>query len=397
MVNDVRTSLGTGFPFSTNYSFSRVASNVNLLTLSNPWPASTATVTGTTTSAGLQLHAPTAYAQNYNLTIEHDIGGGHVLEVAYLGSKGTDLGRQYNINLPYRSAAWYMANGTNFPVAYPALSTINYWDFGSNSIYSAGQIMLRRNAGRGLFYRLGYTYSKSIDDASQLTGASTGGYSGALDPRNLRLERGRSDFDRGHIFTAMFSYQLPVGRGKFLLHDRGRVADGMFGGWQLSGTVMAATGQPFTVEDSSINANIGQSNRPNRLLEGTQITGAGARGLNYPWFNPSAFVPTADCASRTNCSPDQYGFLPFAPGNSGRNILDGPGLFYSNIALFKKFSLGERRALQARYEVFNIFNHPNFQLPNRFYNETAAGIISGVRGVGAGGPRTMQFALKFIF
>ena len=397
VLNQIRQDLGTSFPFSTNLSFARVAANPAALTLADPWPLSMATLAGTNNPQGYEVHAPVGYLQSYNLTVEHDIGRGDVLEIGYVGSKGTHLGRQYNANLPVRSIAWYMANGTNFPRPYNPWGTTNYYDFGSNSIYNAGQIMFRRRASGGFFYRLSYSYSKSIDDASQLTGNSDGGYTGALDPRNLRLKRARSDFDRGHVFTAIFNYALPVGRGKFLLGDKGRMMNGMFAGWQLSGTVTAYSGAPFTVQDSSINANIGQSDRPNRLEKGTRVTGTGTRGLGYPWYNPSAFVATADCTSRTDCSNDQYGFVPFAPGNSGRSILDGPGTFSTNTSLFKNFRLAERRSIQARWEVFNIFNHPNFMLPNHNFNVTAAGIITGVQDTGKGGPRTMQFAVKYIF
>ena len=397
VLNQIRLDLGTSFPFSTNLSFARVTSNPAALTLASPWPVSIATLAGTNTSNGFQLHAPNAYVQNYSLTVERDLGRGNVLEVAYVGSKGTHLGRQYNINQPFRSMEWYQAYGTNFPVPFPPLSTINYYDFGSNSIYSAGQITVSKRASGRLFYRLGYTYSKSLDNASQLTGNATGGYAGALDARNLGLERGRSDFDRGHVFTAIFSYALPGGRGRQLLPRAGKMINGVFGGWQVSATVTAYTGPPFTVEDSSINASIGQSNRPNRIATGRSAAGAGHRGLDYPWYTVGAFVPTADCASRTNCAPDAYGFLPFTPGNAGRNILDGPGTLSTNTTLFRNFRPAEHHTVQARWEVFNIFNHPNFLLPNRDFNESSAGIISGVQQSGRGGPRTMQFALKYMF
>jgi hypothetical protein len=199
------------------------------------------------------------------------------------------------------------------------------------------------------------------------------------------------------VFLAVFSYPLPVGHGKRLLANPGKLVGGMFANWQISGTVTASTGPPFTVEDSSANTAIGESNRPNRLSKGEYGSGPGTRGLDHPWFDPEAFVQTASCASRTNCGPDQYGFIPFAPGNSGRNILDGPGMFYTNTTLFKNFRMAERRSIQARWEIFNLFNHPNFQLPNRDFNETDAGIISGVQGQGKGGPRTLQFAVKYIF
>src|SRR6185369_3241920 len=108
---------------------------------------------------------------------------------------------------------------------------------------------------------LNYIFSKSIDNASQLTGSSTGGFAGALDARNLKLERARSDWDRGHVFNARFSYQVPVGRGRKLLSGAGRFVNGALGGWQLSGTAQAATGAPFTIEDSNVNLNLGESTR----------------------------------------------------------------------------------------------------------------------------------------
>ena len=119
--------------------------------------------------------------------------------------------------------------------------------------------------------------------------------------------------------------------------------------------------------------------------------------MDYPWYSPSTFVPTATCASRTNCSPDKYGFLPFAPGNSGRNILDGPGRQNINLSLLKRWAVGERKYVQGRWETFNIFNHPNFLLPNRNYNETSAGYLTGVASSGQGGPRIMQFAVRYEF
>jgi hypothetical protein len=111
----------------------------------------------------------------------------------------------------------------------------------------------------------------------------------------------------------------------------------------------------------------------------------------------SCFVPRYRCASRTDCSPDQYGFLPFADGNSGRNILDGPGKQNIDLSMLKNWVLNEggRKRIQFRWEVFNIFNHPNFQLPDRFYNETAGGFISTTQASGSGGPRITQFALRY--
>jgi hypothetical protein len=396
-LNTVRQDLDDNFPFAILNSYSRVASNVNALTLNNPWPSALSVLGGATSTYAYELHAPIGYLQSYNFTVEREVGKGAVFEAAYVGSKGTHLSREYNLNLPFRSIAFYEKFGTNFPTLFPQLGTITDFDFVANSIYSAAQFTLRKRYGGGLFYSLNYTYSKSIDESSQFSGASAGGFAEALDPRNLALERARSDWDRGHVVTAVFSYSLPVGRGKRWLPNSNRWVNGALGGWQLAGNSIFETGQPFTIEDSSINANIGESTRPNRIATGYDTTGTGKRGVDYPWYAPADFVAAPSCASRTNCSPDKYGFLPFAPGNSGRNILDGPGRQSINASLLKNWMVGEsgRKRVQFRWEAFNIFNHANFQLPNRDFNETAAGYISATQASGSGGPRIVQFALRY--
>jgi outer membrane receptor protein involved in Fe transport len=396
-LNDVRLDLDDNFPFAITNTYNRVSTNVNALTINSPWPQALSTLGGTTTSYAYELHAPIGYLQSYNLTVEREIGKGIVFEGAYVGSKGTHLSRQYNLNQPFRTIPFYEQFGTSFPTLFPQLSTITAFDFSANSFYSAGQFTLRKRTSGGFFYSFNYTYSKSIDDASQFSGASTGGFAQALDPRNLGLERARSDWDRGHIVTAVFSYQLPVGRGKRFLSGANGLENGVLGGWQLAGNMIFETGQPFTIEDSSVNASIGESTRPNRIATGYDYTGTGKRGVDFPWYSPSDFVAVPSCASRTNCSPDVYGFLPFAPGNSGRNILDGPGKQNIDLSLMKNWYLNEdrRKRLQFRWEVFNIFNHANFLLPNRNFNETAGGYISSTAASGAGGPRIMQFALRY--
>jgi len=240
-------------------------------------------------------------------------------------------------------------------------------------------------------------YSKSLDVISQSDGTvSTLG--GAIeDARNFNLSRGRSEFDRGHTVQAVFSYALPVGRNERFLSGSGKFADAFIGGWRLAGTAIFQTGPPMTIEDSSINAAIGQNLYPNRVGTAGPPTGNGRRGIDYPWFSPSDYAPVPGCISRTNCSPDQYGFLPFADGNSGRGVLDAPGTQNINLTMLKNFRMSERKSFQLRWEVFNVFNHPNFILMNRNFNETSAGYLSSVADSGQGGPRIMQFALKYLF
>jgi hypothetical protein len=397
LLNPIRTALMTGFPFSINQTFSRLAANASLVTLANPFPDERATETSSTNSNGYELRPKMGDLQSFSLTMERELATGWALEAAYVGSKGTHLGRQYDINQPYRTLEAYQAN-IAFPRPITGINTINYFAFGSNSNYHAGQLSLRRQL-RGAFLRANYSYSKSIDDASQLSGNSTGGFAGAQDSRNLRSERGRSDFDRRHVVTGTYSMPLPFGRGrKFLRNVRG-VRHGMVGGWQTSGTVSFATGQAFTVTSANVDTNLGESQRPNRIGSGVMAENPalGRRGVDYPWFQIADFEPVPRCASRSVCEASAHGFTPFRFGNSGRNILDGPNLFFVNMAMLKNFRMRERRNFQLRYEVFNILNKANFQLPNRQFNALGGGFINTVVDRGRGGPRVMQLALKYEF
>jgi hypothetical protein len=393
LLNNMRNGLDNVFPVVIAPSFSRVTSPVPGPTLASPWGGTGALGT---TATGYPLHPNNSYLQSYNLTLERELNRYVVFEAAYVGSKGTHLLIEDNINTPFRTIANYEATGT-FPSPYgTTFGTINEWCTCTNSIYSAGQFTFRNRANGGLTYHISYTYSKSIDVASAGDNNSSTLGGTIQDPRALFLSRGRSDFDRGHLVQAVISYPLPVGRNRKFLTGAGPVVNGFIGGWVLASTSIFQTGSPMTIEDSSVNVAIGQNAYPNRIGNG-ESSGTGRRGIDYPWYKPADYLPVPSCASRTNCSPDQYGFLPFADGNGGRNDFNAPGLKNINVTLQKNWAVSERKSVQFRWEVFNIFNHPNFVLMDRNFNESAAGYLTSVAAVGNGGPRGMQFALKYLF
>ncbi len=398
VLNPVRTNLMTGFPFSVSQTFARVAAEPNLLTLSSPFPDRQLRLDGVVNSDGYELHPSSTYLQSYNLTVERDLGRGTAVEIGYVGSKGTHLGRRYDVNQPLRSLERYQANQA-FTRPVTGLNAIQYFAFGSNSIYNTGQISLRRRARGGAFYRVNYSYSKSIDDASQVSGNSDGGFAGAQNSLDLKSERGRSDWDRGHVFTAAFSWPVPVGRGKRLLGGARGLRNGIAGGWQFSGTMTLYSGQALTVQAADVDANLGESTRPNRLGKGLEAgqPGAGRRGVDYPFYRITDFEKVPRCESRQICTASPNGFLPFTFGNAGRNILDGPGLASLNLRLMKNFRMRERRNVQLNLESFNVMNRPNFYLPNRQFNAVTGGLITRVQDTGRGGPRVMQASLKYEF
>lgn len=359
-LNPVRGDLADTFPFAVTQTFNRLTTDPKAVTLQNPFPTSRLVLDSATNGAGYDHRARTQYMQAWNLTIERELTPDLALELAYMGSKGTHLGRRYDVNQPLRDPAARTPSGA-FPRPYAGLNTIDYYTFGSNSNYHAGIVTVRRRLTRSAFVRVNYIFGKSIDDASQISGNATGGYPGAQDARNIRLERGRSDFDNRHTVTTNFVYELPLGRGYWRK------------GWQMSGSGRIYSGQPFTPRTSNVQLDQGEANRPDRIASGRR-----ANRTPDAWFDIDAF-PVVPLGA-------------FRLGNSGRNILDGPGFVGVNLGLNKRFDLWERQTLQFRWEVFNIANRANFNLPNNNVNAVNGGTI-----IDAMGPRSMQFALKYIF
>jgi hypothetical protein len=364
LANPIRGDLSATFPFSQTETYNRLTTDPNLVTLRNPFPGNRTTIDGALNAAGYQTHARTGYLQSWNWTYEREVFKDSAIDIAYMGSKGTHLGRRYDVNQPTRDPALRPSGTGSFPRPISGFNTINYYSFNANSTYHAGTITFRRRLSRGFFYRASYVFSKSLDDASQISGNSAGGYPGVQDLRNLRLERGRSDWDNGHAILANFSYEFPW-RGRNFWRD----------GWQIAGTARAYTGQPFTPRTSNVQLDQGEANRPDRIAKGRRDE----RDPDH-WFDLTAFpvVPVGG----------------FRPGNSGRNILDGPGFQAWNVSLLKRFQVPkrERDVVQLRIETFNSVNRANFQLPNNNVNAANGGTIVATQG-----PRRIQFALKYLF
>ena len=395
ILNNLRNNLSNQFPFAINQTFTGQNNNPSLVSYATPFPNSREVFTGSTTANGFTMEPKQAYLQSWNFTVERQLFGGTALEMDYRGSKGTHLQRRYDFNQPYRNIDSFVA-GEGFTRPIPEWNALNIFSTSANSIYNAFNASFRKRSRGGLFWRLNYSYSKSIDTASQANGQSQGGFAQALDSRNLDLDRGRSDWDRGHIFTMVGNYNLPFGKGRQWGSNWGGVVNAILGGWQLSGTASAYTGSPMTIETTGAALNNGESVRPNRLSDGRvpKDWQDGKKGADFPWYDIDAFEAVPGCLEDV-CPANAFAF-----GNSGRNILDGPGLFSINTGLSKNFEIKEGHRLQLRLETFNILNRTNFIIQDdmTFFNAPTAGFLSAVGGVGrGGGPRVWQYALKYRF
>ncbi len=188
-----------------------------------------------------------------------------------------------------------------------------------------------------------------------------------------------SQINLNHQFTASVLYDLPFGKGRTYLHDAGW-ATTLLSGWQTLGIVTLQSGRPFTVallpeiDNSGTGRSIlgfGANDRPN-VVGNPDLS----NGTVEQWFNTSAFAFPP----------------PGTFGNAGRNIIAGPGFQNFNISLVKDTALSERFKVQFRAEAFNLFNHPNFNLPDNFLGSPTFGRISSARD-----PRHVQFGLKLLF
>jgi hypothetical protein len=314
--------------------------------------------------------------QHWSASVQQQLGRSRVLEIAYVGSKGTKLLSARDINQPPPSV---LPPGLPFvPRPNPRFDDVTELESRGNSNYNSLQMRFQQRLDFGLAVLASYTWSKSIDDASNIF-TSAGDPNFPQDSNNLKPERGRSNFDVRHRLSLSYSYDLPFGKGQPHLDNRGWIST-LLTGWQTFGIVTLQTGRPFTV---ALLPEIDNSGT------GRSVLGFGANDRPNVASSPNLANPTVDEWFNTNA----FVFPPRGTfGNAGRNILDGPGYQNVNVSLVKNTSLSERFRLQVRAEAFNLFNHPNFNLPDNFLGSPTFGRITSARD-----PRHIQFGLKLLF
>jgi hypothetical protein len=357
--------------------------------------------------------------QQWHLDVQHELPDRTVLTVSYVGSKGTMLGRQRDLNQLFPLAAadnpyqpgqaisstdcdsltnigqpgvTGVVNGntitgqaainlqtacTNDPNPYRpyyGIGTITRLENHSSSIYHALQVSGRKNVG-SLSLTAAYTYSHSIDDSSD---RYDGSFVNSYDPSMMRAS---SNFDQRHMLNIGWVYDLPFFRKPGMTHT-------LLGGWEWSGIFAFSTGTPLNVTngtDFGDNAGVGNG------------VGTGS----YPDLvgNPRANVPPPSAVTSSAYAGFFYNPAAFATptgltfGDVGRNFLRNPNRTNFDMALFKRFAIKESMAFEFRAEAFNIFNHTQFN-----------GAASG--GLGSDGfleinsahlARVLQLGAKFIF
>jgi Carboxypeptidase regulatory-like domain len=339
----------------------------------------------------MDTHARPTNAQDWNLSVQREIARKYVLEVRYVGTKGTHVPRNIDANPAVygpgataqnadrrRVYANCPANGG--PCDYATIAELTY---GQNSTYSAGQVSFTRQVSHGLGFNVSYWYSETLDYLSSmnLQGASAKPLGGendlAQNPFDLKAEHGPSLFDARHRFVASGNWALPFAHGK-----KGFAGE-LINGWQLNAIAIANSATPYTVYDSN-NSSLQASAPPisGYFASRPNVIGNPNHGRHTvaQWIDPANFQRLSPI---TNAG--QF-------GDAGRNIARGPASADVDLSAIKYFPINERVGLQFRAESFNVANHANFGLP---IADLAAPNFGQI--LLAGSPRLMQFALKVIF
>jgi hypothetical protein len=330
------------------------------LRLADPFGSITGVNPAALSPNGVAYDNPTPYTQNWNLSLGREFWGGIGVEAAYVGAKATRQSAALNINQPIRTA-----QGNVSP--FSGLSRVIQFMPAVNSNYHALQITARRRVGTGLAFGTAFTWSRSIDNLSFGSAARQ-----PQNARDLAAERGLADFHRGRTWTSDVVYDLPLGRKGRFGTGWSRPVDLFLGGWQTAAILRLYDGRPFTPSQTG-NVQAAEPTRPDRLRAGDVDAPTIDR-----WFDVAAFRRVA--------------LNEFRFGNSGRNILIGPGRIGADVSVGKEIWTSERWRSVFRVEFFNLPNRANFGDPAAAIDQPTAGLISS-----ADSGRQIQFGLKVLF
>ena len=361
--------------------------------------------------------------QQWNLTVQQELGKRWVLELGYVGTRGIHLRETrdgiQSVDASKRPFTVTDTSGNSYTITddtfsnaiartpTPGLNGYSGYQIFANdaySIYHSLQASVSRRWGQS-YLQGAYTFSKNIDATSSGNTAFNTAFN---DQSNINASRGLSDFDRKHRLSVTYVYELP-----FFQHANGW-AHGVLGGWALSGVTIFQSGTPFSILDSGAGTGfLGQGSTP--LLGASLAPGAGvANGLSggglhqrlsHGYLNPAAFTP-APLLYPAACLGGDANRCTTGFGDLGRNLYRGPSEQNWDASLIKDFKFGEHQQVRFTADFFNVWNHANFANPAvtdiEAYRAWVGGGGTGNGPFGqivnsTGTPRLIQFSLRWAF
>jgi hypothetical protein len=253
-----------------------------------------------------------------------------------------------------------------------------HWFSEGISSYNGLQVDVNRRFGKSLQFRAAYTFSKALDDGDNMnTSVATNSPAFVANPLDPKADYGRASFDIRHVTALNATYELPFHRKKEWL-------DHLISHWQISGIQTLQSGLPFTPQLSYNPSDDGDTRNPVRPSVDPNFAGRVILGGADRYFDPNAFIQP----------------LPGTYGDAGRNTLQGPRLYETDLSLAKRFAFREHLNLQFRAEFFNLFNRANLNTPNPVVYAAATGEPSPTAGVitsTSTTSRQVQLGLKLLW
>jgi len=265
----------------------------------------------------------------------------------------------------------------------PLLSNGVTWFDEGTSNYNSLNVSLTKRSSNGLAFKVNYTYAKVMDlNSAILSPSGNNEPPDVYSPYHLDMNRGVGSYSLQHQGGGSVSYQLPFGKGQRFASGASGLVDHLIGGWQWNGIVTLQGGFPFTPLSGSSTSGSGDSNITDPPNWNPDFKGPVILEDPNQWFDPRAFR-----------LPTQGTF-----GNVSRGAFRGPHLTNVDTSLFKKIPINERFNLQFRAEIFNLFNHANFQEPNAVVFQGTGPSPSAGQILSTATPsRQIQLALKLSF
>jgi hypothetical protein len=373
--------LGLNPPALAVQSFSYPTSNASTNQLLQAFPSTFTPVdpknpTGVVRTTGTVRKIPRIY--EWNLTVEQQFSENWVFRAGYVASRSSNLfdHESSNLNQPFVPRDTNFMNGNEGRPYFgklPGLNVVLPLDVARLSMfYNAFQTSVEHRFAGGFNVLAAYTFAKSLGTADGNVNQCD-----IQNAHNVAAERGPTTPDFRHQLVVSYVYELPYGKGKHFGSGANGVAQAVLGGWTVTGVTRAHSGEAFDVLQGSDLTNTGAFPPRPDIIHNPQDFSFGipvqaALGCSNPghqtrdcWFNQAAFLapplapasPGSLCGNVLSCSARDF-------GNAGRAILRGPDLVNFDFSAYKTFRLSERFGLVFRAEFFNIFNHPNFNLPN---------------------------------
>lgn len=348
-------------------------------------------------------NVPVGKIDEWQLSVEHEFAKNYMVSLAYVGSHAMHLEFGTDVNQITSPAGLTASAKAGAAVQadrpFPAWGQLTGFNYNAISNYNAMQAQVTRRYSNGLTFSANYVWSHFLDDQDSGGWGSRGGTQYWQIGNDPGANYGNSNFDIPDAFKGYASYELPFGKGK-AYSSGNSVSDSVIGGWRLSGTFVAQSGNPFTVvnatnQNSTItgcgmnvggtatggDVNNGCNWFPN-VIGDTHVGNPGPNG----WFNTAAFA---------NASTGKT----FAFGDEVRNSLRGPRLVVFDLSLAKAFNITERVHMELRSDWVNAFNHPSLGIPGQTFGGPNFGLINEAtqnNGV-AVAPRSGQLSARVTF